>query len=39
MFASLFFPQTEIPPFEDVQKTLKVIENPAFILPVRAFQY
>ena len=25
-------------PFEDVQETLKVFENPAFITPVRAFQ-
>ena len=39
MFASTLFPQTEVPPFEDVQETLKVFENPAFISPVRAFQY
>ena len=39
MFASILFPQTEISPFEDVQKTLNIFQGTAFTSPVRASQY
>ena len=39
MFASTLFPQTEKPPFEDVQKTLNVFQKAAFTPPVRGSQH
>ena len=39
MFASTLFPQTEKPPFEDVQKTFNVFQKPAFTSPVRGLWY
>ena len=39
MFASTLFPQTEISPFEDVQKTLNVFQEAAFTSPVRGSQH
>ena len=38
MFASVLFPQTEKPPFEDVQETFKCLSKVVFTSPVRGFQ-
>ena len=39
MFASTLFPQTEKPPFEDIQEILNVFQEAAFTSPVRGFQH